>query len=52
MTPTVDRIGAYRVGGKFRGKEPFGRPKSRWEDNIKIYLQEVGCRGMDRIALS
>ena len=29
------------------GKRPFGRPRRRWEDNIKMELQEVGCRGMD-----
>jgi hypothetical protein len=34
------------------GKRPLGRPKRRWEDNIKMYLQEVGCRGMDWIELA
>jgi len=29
--------------GKFEGKKPLGRPRRRWADNIKIYLQEVGC---------
>jgi len=28
-----------------------GRPRLRWEDNIKMDLQEVGCRGMDWIQL-
>jgi hypothetical protein len=28
---------------KPEGKKPLGRPKSRWEDNIKINLREVGC---------
>jgi hypothetical protein len=28
---------------KHEGKRPFGRPRRRWEDNIKIDLQEVGC---------
>ena len=28
--------------GKPEGKRPFGRPRRRWEDNIKMYLQEVG----------
>jgi hypothetical protein len=33
----------YRVlVGKPEGKRPLGRPKGRWEDNIKIDLQEVG----------
>jgi hypothetical protein len=34
------------------GKRPLGRPRRRWEDNIKVYLQEVGCRGMDVIELA
>jgi hypothetical protein len=31
--------------GKTEGKRPLGRPRSRWEDNIKMYLQDVegGC---------
>jgi hypothetical protein len=29
--------------GKPEGKRPFGRPGLRWEDDIKIDLQEVGC---------
>ena len=35
---------AYRVlVGKPEGKRPLGRPRSRWEDNIKVDLREVGC---------
>ena len=35
--------GVYRVlVRKPEGKRPLGRPRCRWEDNIKIYLQEVG----------
>ena len=34
------------------GKRPQGRPRRRWEDNIKMDLQEVGCRGMDWIELA
>jgi len=30
-------------GGESEGKRPFGRPRPRWEDNIKMDLQEVGC---------
>jgi len=30
-------------------KRPLGRPRCRWEDNIKMDLQEVGCEGMDWI---
>ena len=39
--------GAHRMlVGKPEGKRPLGRPRRRWEDNIKIALQEVGgCRG-------
>jgi hypothetical protein len=29
--------------GKPEGKSPLGRPRRKWEDNIKIELQEVGC---------
>jgi hypothetical protein len=29
--------------GKLEGKRPLGRPRRRWEDNIKMDLQEVGC---------
>jgi hypothetical protein len=38
-------------GGETRGKETMGRARCRWEDNIKINLQEVGCGGMDWIEL-
>jgi len=38
-----ERRGVYRVSvGKPEGKRPLGRPRRRWEDNIKIDLQEVG----------
>jgi hypothetical protein len=37
--------------GKPEGKRPLGRPRHRWEDNIKVGLQEVGCAGMDWIEL-
>jgi hypothetical protein len=38
------RKGVYRVLlWKPAGKRPLGRPRFRWEDNIKIYLQEVLC---------
>jgi hypothetical protein len=33
--------------GKPEGKGPLGKPRRRWEDNIKMDLQEVGCGGMD-----
>jgi len=34
-------------GGEPEGKRPLVRPRGRWEDNIKMDLQEVGCGGMD-----
>ena len=40
--------GVYRVlVRKHEGKRPLGRPWCGWEDNIKMYLQEVECGGMD-----
>ena len=38
--------------GKPEGKRPLGRPRRKWEDNIKMDLQEVGCGGMDWIELA
>ena len=37
--------------GKPEGKRPLERPRCRWEDSIKMDLQEVGCAGMDWIDL-
>jgi hypothetical protein len=34
-----------------RGKRPLGTPRHRWEDNIRMDLQEVGCGGMVWIEL-
>jgi len=48
-----ERRGVYRIlVGKPEGKRPLGRPSHRWEDNIKMDLQEVGCGGMDWIELA
>jgi len=45
--------GMYRVlVGKPEGKRPLGRPRRRWEDNIKMDLQEVVCGGMDWLELT
>jgi hypothetical protein len=45
--------GVYSVVvGKPEGRRPLGRPRCRWEDNIKADLQEVGCGGMDWIELA
>jgi len=39
----AERRSVYRVlVGKPEGKRPLGRPRRRWEDNIKMDLQEVG----------
>ena len=38
--------------GKPEGNSPLGRLRCRWEDNIKVDLQEVGCGGMDWIELA
>jgi hypothetical protein len=37
---------------KPEGKRPLGRPKCRWEDNIRMDLQEVGCGDMDWFGLA
>ena len=43
----------YRIlMGKPEGKIKLGRPRCRWEDNIKMDLQEVGCGGKDWIKLA
>jgi hypothetical protein len=48
VAQVVEGRGVYRVlVGKPEGKGPLGRPWHRWEDNIKIDLQEIGCEGMD-----
>jgi len=48
-----ERRGVYRVlVGKPEGNRPLERPRRRWEDNIKMDLQEVGCGSMDWIELA
>jgi hypothetical protein len=37
---------------KHDGKRPLGRLRRRWEDNIKMHLQELECGGMDWIELA
>ena len=44
----VRKGGVYVLGGETGGKEPLGRPRHRWADNIRTDLQEVGCVYMDR----
>jgi len=49
----MGRGGVYRVlVGKPEGKRPLGRTRRRWEDNIKMDLQDVGCGGIDWIELA
>jgi hypothetical protein len=47
-----EKRGAYRIlVGRPEGRRPLERPRSRWEDNTKMDLQDVGW-GMDRIELA
>jgi hypothetical protein len=57
LKPAISKLlflnNLYRVlVGKSERKRPLGRPKHRWEDNIKMDLQEVGRGGMDWIELA
>jgi hypothetical protein len=46
------RRGIYRIlVEKTEGKRPLGRPRLRWEDNIKMDIQELGCWAMDWVDL-
>jgi hypothetical protein len=48
-----DRRSAYRtLVGRPEGRRPLGRPRRRWEDNIKMDIQEVGWGGMDWIDMA
>jgi hypothetical protein len=48
-----ERRGVYRVlVGKPEGKRPPGRPRLIWENNVKMDLQEVEWKGMDKIDLA
>jgi hypothetical protein len=53
----VTRMGegrdVYRIlMGKAERKRPLGRPRHRWEDNIRMYLQKVRCGCVDWIGLA
>ena len=53
VTRMGERKGVYRVlVRKPEGNRPIGRPRRRWEDNIKMDLQEVGCGDMDWVDLA
>jgi hypothetical protein len=44
-THLIRNRGVYMIlVGKPEGKKPLRRPRGRWEDNIKMVVQEVGCR--------
>jgi hypothetical protein len=48
-----ERRGVYRIlVRKSEGKRPLGRPRHRWEDNVRMDLQEVGCGFEDWIGLA
>jgi hypothetical protein len=48
-----EQRGVYRVlVVNPEGKRSLGRPRRRWEDNVTMDLQEVGCGGMDWIGLA
>jgi hypothetical protein len=48
-----EKRNAYRIlVGKPEGKRPLGRPRRRWEDNIRMDLGEIGWGGMDWIDLA
>jgi len=48
-----EKRGVYRVlVGEPERKRPLGRPKRRWEDNIKMDLQEVECGGRDWLEMA
>jgi hypothetical protein len=45
--------GAYRIlVGRPEGRRPLGRPRRRWEDNIKMDIREVGWEVMNWIELA
>jgi hypothetical protein len=48
---TWEGRGVYRIlVGKPAGKRPLERPRRRWEDNIKMDLQELGCRSVNGLS--
>jgi hypothetical protein len=48
-----EKRGSYRIlVGRPEGRRPLRRPRWRWEDNVKVDLQDVGWGGMDWIELA
>jgi hypothetical protein len=53
MGMTWGKRNAYRIlVGKPEGKRPLGRPRGRWEDNIRMDRREIGWGGMNWIDLA
>jgi len=48
---TGERTGTY-AWGNLRGKRPIGRPRRIWESTIKMYLKEIGWKGIEWIYLA
>ena len=49
----VEKRGVYRVlVAKPEGRRPLGRPRHRWEDNIRMDFREVGCGYVDWMELA
>jgi hypothetical protein len=49
----VTDVDAYIISdGKPEGKEPLGRPRRRWEDNIRMGLREIGWEDVDWVHLA
>jgi hypothetical protein len=48
----LGRSGYRILVGKPEGKRPLGRPRRRWENNIKMYLRDIAWGGMDWIDLA
>jgi hypothetical protein len=42
----------YILGGKPEGNRPLGRPRHRWEENVKMGLRKIGCEDVDWIHLA
>jgi hypothetical protein len=48
-----EKRNVYRIlVGRPEAKRPIGRPRRRWQDNIRMDLREIGCGGIDWINLA
>jgi hypothetical protein len=48
----IEKVSLQNIREKSGVKRPLGRPRRRWEYNVKMGLQELGCGGMDWIELA